>query len=36
VPASFTQHEREAVYTAADIADLKVSMRMNKACALFW
>lgn len=24
VPASFTQHEREAVYTAADIADLKV------------
>ena len=25
VPSSFTQHEREAVYTAADIADLKVS-----------
>lgn len=24
VPSSFTQHEREAVYTAADIADLKV------------
>ena len=24
VPSSFTQHERSALYTAADIADLKV------------
>ena len=24
VPASFTQHERRALYTAAEIADLKV------------
>jgi len=26
VPASFTQHERRALYTAAEIADLKVPL----------
>jgi molecular chaperone DnaK (HSP70) len=27
VPSSFTQHERKALYTAAEIADLKVLSR---------
>lgn len=38
VPSSFTQHEREAVYTAADIADLKVLslIEENTAAALHY
>lgn len=38
VPASFTQHEREAVYSAADIADLKILslIEENTAAALHY
>ena len=38
VPSSFTQHEREAVYVAADIADLKVLslIEENTAAALHY
>lgn len=38
VPASFTQHEREALYTAAEIADLKVLslIEENTAAALHY
>jgi hypoxia up-regulated 1 len=38
VPSSFTQHEREAVFTAADIADLKVLtlIEENTAAALHY
>lgn len=38
VPSSFTQHEREAVYTAADIAELKVLslIEENTAAALHY
>mmetsp|Transcript_28468 Transcript_28468/g.48847 ORF Transcript_28468/g.48847 Transcript_28468/m.48847 type:complete len:933 (-) Transcript_28468:116-2914(-) len=38
VPSYFTQHEREAVYTAADIADLKVLslIEENTAAALHY
>lgn len=35
VPASFTQHEREAVYTAADIADLKVNIKIKELLFVF-
>ena len=35
VPSSFTQHEREAVYTAADIADLKVRLLMRVSSGAF-
>lgn len=35
VPSSFTQHEREAVYTAADIADLKVNCIVVYLCVLY-
>jgi hypoxia up-regulated 1 len=38
VPSSFTQHEKEAVFTAADIADLKVLtlIEENTAAALHY
>jgi hypoxia up-regulated 1 len=38
VPSSFTQHEREALYTAAEIADLKVLslIEENTAAALHY
>jgi molecular chaperone DnaK (HSP70) len=32
VPSSFTQHERKALYTAAEIADLKVLLCKQYIC----